>query len=78
MIITAEGTWTFGVTARASVDYPVLLNNSAANGGWAASLQGRLCMVRRQRQTSHGDFSGIPLETNHGRLDPTRGIWPTC
>ena len=39
MITTAEGTWTFGSTARASGDYPLLLNGSAANGGWAASLQ---------------------------------------
>ena len=39
MIITAEGTWTFGATGRAGGDYPLLLNGSAANGGWAASLQ---------------------------------------
>jgi hypothetical protein len=39
MIITAEGTWTFGATARAGGDFPLLLNGSAANGGWAASLQ---------------------------------------
>jgi hypothetical protein len=38
-ITTAEGTWTFGSTARAGGDYPLLLNGSAANGGWAASLQ---------------------------------------
>ena len=38
-IVTAEGTWTFGATARAGGDYSVLLNGSAANGGWAASLQ---------------------------------------
>ena len=39
-ITTAEGAWTFGATANAARDYPVLLNGSAANGGWAASLQG--------------------------------------
>jgi hypothetical protein len=39
MITTAEGTWTFGSTARASGDYPLLLDGSAANGGWADSLQ---------------------------------------
>jgi hypothetical protein len=39
IIVTAEGTWTFGATARAGGDYPVLLNGSAANGGGAASLQ---------------------------------------
>jgi hypothetical protein len=39
IIITAEGAWTFGATARAGGDYPVLLNGSAANGGWADSLQ---------------------------------------
>jgi hypothetical protein len=39
LIITAEGTWTFGSTTRASGDYPLLLNGSTANGGWAASLQ---------------------------------------
>ena len=39
LIITAEGTWSFGSTARADGEYPLLLNDSAANGGWAASLQ---------------------------------------
>jgi hypothetical protein len=39
LIITAEGTWTFGSTTRAGGDYPLLLNGSTANGGWAASLQ---------------------------------------
>ena len=39
IIVTAEGAWTFGAAARADGDYPVLLNGSAANGGWAASLQ---------------------------------------
>ena len=39
IIITAEGAWTFGATARMGGDYPVLLNGSAANGGWADSLQ---------------------------------------
>jgi hypothetical protein len=39
MITTAEGSWTFGSTARAGGDYPLLLDGSAANGGWAASLQ---------------------------------------
>ena len=38
IIITAEGAWTFGTTAGAGGDYPVLLNGLAANGGWAASL----------------------------------------
>ena len=38
-ITTAEGTWTFGSAARAGGDYPLLLNGSAANGGFAASLQ---------------------------------------
>jgi hypothetical protein len=39
MINTAEGSWTFGSTARPGGDYPLLLNGSATNGGWAASLQ---------------------------------------
>jgi hypothetical protein len=39
MITTAEGSWTFGSTARAGGDYPLLLDGSAANGGWATSLQ---------------------------------------
>jgi hypothetical protein len=39
IIVTAEGAWTFSATARADGDYPVLLNGSAANGGWAAWLQ---------------------------------------
>ena len=39
LIITAEGAWSFGSTARADGEYPLLLNDSAANGGWAASLQ---------------------------------------
>lgn len=39
LINTSEGTWSFGSTARAEGDYPLLLNGSAANGGWAASLQ---------------------------------------
>jgi len=38
-ITTVEGAWTFGTTANAAGDYPLLLNSSAANGGWAASLQ---------------------------------------
>ena len=38
-ITTAEGAWNFGVTANAGGDYPLLLNGSAANGGWAVSLQ---------------------------------------
>jgi hypothetical protein len=39
IINTAEGTWTFGAAARPGGDYPVLLNGSASNDGWAASLQ---------------------------------------
>jgi len=38
-ITTVEGAWTFGATGNTAGDYPLLLNGSAANGGWAASLQ---------------------------------------
>ena len=38
-ITTAEGRWTFGTPANASGDYPILLNGSNANGGFADLLQ---------------------------------------
>jgi len=38
-IYTSEGVWTFGKPPNASGDYPLLLNGSNANGGWAGELQ---------------------------------------
>lgn len=38
-IYTEEGPWTFGTPANASGDYPILLNGSKANGGFADLLQ---------------------------------------
>ena len=38
-ITTVEGVWTFGTPPDASGDYPVLLNGSNANGGFADRLQ---------------------------------------
>jgi hypothetical protein len=38
-IWTAEGAWTVGAPANASGDYPILLNGSNANGGFADLLQ---------------------------------------
>src|SRR5271168_4301088 len=38
-IYTAEGVWTFGTPPDASGDYPLLLDGSNANGGWADLLQ---------------------------------------
>jgi hypothetical protein len=38
-IVTAEGVWTFGAPPRASGDYPLLLNGSNANGGYAVLLE---------------------------------------
>jgi hypothetical protein len=37
-IVTTEGTWTFGAPPNSNGDYPILLNGSNANGGWAAKL----------------------------------------
>jgi hypothetical protein len=38
-IYTSEGVWTFGAPPNASGDYPLLLNGSNANGGFAGMLQ---------------------------------------
>ena len=38
-ITTVEGLWTFGTTPNASGDYPLLLDGSNANGGFADLLQ---------------------------------------
>jgi hypothetical protein len=37
-VIADEGTWSFGTSALGNGDYNILLNGSAASGGWAASL----------------------------------------
>jgi hypothetical protein len=38
-IYTSEGMWTFGTPPNAGGDYPLLLNGSNANGGFADMLQ---------------------------------------
>ena len=77
-IVTAEGTWTFGATARAGGDYSVLLNGSAANGGWAASLQvtnGNLYAFAKSGGDYWIRFNGAWV--NIGAAAPVEGTFAT-
>ena len=77
-ITTAEGAWTFGATANAAGDYPVLLNGSAANGGWAASLQvtnGNLYAFARSGGYYWIRFNGTWVEI--GAAAPVEGTFAT-
>jgi hypothetical protein len=78
MITTAEGTWTFGSTARAGGDYPVLLNGSAANGGFASSLQvtnGNLYVFAKSGGHYWIRFNGAWVEL--GAVAPVQGTFAT-
>ena len=78
MITTAEGTWTFGSTARAGGDYPLLLDGSAANGGWAASLQvtnGNLYAFGKSDGHYWIRFDGSWVDV--GTISPVQGTFAT-
>jgi hypothetical protein len=78
MITTAEGTWRFGSTARAGGDYALLLNGSAANGGFAASLQvtnGNLYAFAKSGGRYWIRFNGAWVEL--GIVAPVQGTFAT-
>ena len=54
-ITTVEGVWTFGTPPDATGDYPVLLNGSNANGGFAVRLQ--VTNGNLYARTKAGNFS---------------------
>ena len=77
-ITTAEGVWTFGATANATGDYPVLLNGSAANGGLAVSLQvtnGNLYAFARSAGHYWIRFNGAWVDI--GAAAPVEGTFAT-
>lgn len=78
LITTSEGTWSFGSTARADGNYPLLLNGSAANGGWAASLQitnGNLYAFSKSSRHYWTRFDGAWVDV--GAAAPVQGTFPT-
>jgi hypothetical protein len=76
MSTTAEGSWTFGSTARPGGDYALLLNGSATNGGWAGSLQvtnGNLYAFAKSDGHSWIRFKGAWVDI--GTTVPVEGIF---